>query len=388
MSNILKSLSSPLTTTFLNAFVFRVTGDLLGVALYNIGQFIGLPLAFYINGLLLRKFRTSVLLARGAIASAVTTAVFVLVGDHVTLLSVFLFGFLWGIGNGFYWSNRNYLEFQETSFDVRQYFYGAVSAIGSISSVVIPVLAGVFIATLARSGVTLTHAYWAIFGCSFLLMFYCGLIISKGEFISPSPERISRLSSGSIFSARRLLSFACGFTDGAFSFIPILIILSFLGGEEVLGTLTATVSLLTALAMYIYGRRIRVERANTTIIISAFVFLGATLLLIFANKFAIIAYVVLTGISVSFFSLAASPVMLELSDKEMQGRNELRYSFIFDNELFLNAGRIASICILLLSISVFPKTLGLVYGSISFVITCCILVLVYVRKSGKAEVSV
>jgi len=42
VSNTLKSISSPLMTTFLNAFVFRVAGGLESVALYNAGQFVGL----------------------------------------------------------------------------------------------------------------------------------------------------------------------------------------------------------------------------------------------------------------------------------------------------------------------------------------------------------
>lgn len=379
-SNTLKSLSSPLMTIFMNAFLFRVAGGLASVVLYNAGQFVGLPLAFYLDGFLLRRFPVRSLLAWGAIGGAVATAAFVLLGAHAGPLSVLLFGLCWGLGNGFYWSNRNYLELQETFATMRQYFYGAVFAVISAAGVIVPVFAGISIAVLARLGVPLAQAYWAVFGCAFALMLACGLIVARGSFGSSKPERISRFGVGSLFGPRRLLLFASGFTDGAASFIPVLLVFLFLGGEGVLGTLSGAVSLVTAGAMYVYGRSVGTRRADATILLAAVLFLGAALALLFANAAGVVLYGLVSSVAVAFFGLASSPVTLDLSDEEMEGRKELRYSLIFDSELFLNLGRLTSVAILLAAALLLPLKAALIGGSIAIALAHLALILAYLSK--------
>jgi len=51
----------------------------------------------------------------------------------------------------------------------------------------------------------------------------------------------------------------------------------------------------------------------------------------------------------------------------MQGRKELRYSLIFDSELFLNFGRLTSIGIVAAAAFFLPLKAALIYGSIAIV---------------------
>jgi YQGE family putative transporter len=364
ISNICKTLAGPLVSTFLNAFVWRATGSLLAVALYNAGLYLGLPIAFYFNGLLLRKCNIRKLFAVGSVLSGISSLlVIALTSLGNNLGMVLLFGFLFGIGTGFYWSNRNYLEFQETLTDMRQYYFGILSSVGALASIIVPLIAGWFIVLGSYLGLyTSAHAYWILFGVSFFLMLIAGYVVYEGKFESPVPLSISRLSLGSFWMKRRLLSVAAGFTDGLI-FLPTLLVLKTLGNEGVLGTLTAAISLLSIFAFYIYGRTIKVEYQKKAIAFSSTLFLLAPLgLVLLSPRIGVMFFAALTGIAVSFFSISASSVFLSLSEQEMAGDATKRYSFIFDNELFLNTGRIIGIVAILILAHRVSESSALLYG--------------------------
>lgn len=60
----------PLIGTFINAFIWRKQGDIISLAFYNIGNTIMLPIIFYFNGHLLKKFKITHLYFFGAILTA------------------------------------------------------------------------------------------------------------------------------------------------------------------------------------------------------------------------------------------------------------------------------------------------------------------------------
>ncbi len=365
-SNIFKSISSPLMTTFLNAFVFRASGTLAGVAIYNVGLFVCLPIAFYINGLFLRHINIRIMLAWGAILGGGASIAFVLAGP-TTMLTTFLYGCAWGLGNGFYWANRNYLEFQETITSMRQYFYGLILSITSIANIAVPFIAGWFIVIGERLNLYSTkHAYWIIFGFSFILLLICGAIIRRGQFDSPAPPAISRLRIRPFLNTRRLLSIASGFTDGTISLTVVLLVLLLVGNEGILGSLTGLVSFATAVAMYLYGRYVNIKYELRTMLVSSIVFfLAAICLIVLPGIIGIMLYILLVGISTNFFAMSSSPLLFSLAETEMGQDSTMRYSFIFDNELFLNIGRLIAIGILFLFSYFQTETSTLIFGSVA-----------------------
>ncbi len=345
-SNALKTISNPLFSTFLNAFVWRLTGSIYSVALYNLGMCIALPIGFYLNGLLLRRFHIEKLFAVGAILSGVTSAAFVVTGS-ANSLSIFFYGFIWGLGNGLYWANRNFLEFQETELEGRQYFFGFNSAVGALSNILVPLLVGWFIVFGTYTGwYTTTHAYWILFAFALLIMVFCGVVIYSGTFITPQPKKIF-FPGNRKNRSRRILSMATGLMDGL-AFLPTLLVLTVFGNEGVLGTAASIVSLLSVIALYVYGRSVHVRHSIKTATILSFVFfLSSLLLIVVPAKLNYVLYTVLSGGSIAFFSLVVSPVFLELSEKEMEGDQTLRFAYVFDNELYLNLGRVLGICAVL-----------------------------------------
>lgn len=362
LSNIFKTISSPLVTTFLNAFVWRISGSIIDVVIYNIGLHIFLPTAFYLNGLLLRYVHIRKLLAWGAILSGIASTAFIFFGG-ANRVAIFFYGCIWGLSQGLYWANRNYLEFKETYDGVRLYFYGLLSSVSSIASVLVPLIAGWFI--VFGSIVHLyseRHAYWILFTLSFILMLLCGRVILRGAFESIIPEKI--ILKTFRLNKRRILNIASGFVDGT-PFISTVLILLVLGNEGILGTITAIMSLVTAFVMYWYGRKAKPASELRAIFASGTLFLISGFCLIaFPLKAGIVSYILLYGIAASFFNMLISAELLSLSEEEMLGDITSRYSFIFDNEVFLNFGRILSLLIIIGLAFFTSKITTLVYGQI------------------------
>jgi YQGE family putative transporter len=381
ISNIFKTIQSPLVTTFLNAFIWRVSGSIVGVAIYNIGLHIIPPVAFYLNGLLLRHIDIRKLFAWGAILSGIASVLLIFFKGS-NLLFIFLCGCILGLGDGFYWANRNYLEFKETCNEVRLYFYGLLSSVSSIASVLVPLIAGWFI--VFGSFVHLysqKHAYWILFTLSFILMFLCGRVILHGAFESPIPEKI--LLKTTFLNKRRLLNIAGGFVDGT-PFIATLLILLILGNEGILGSITAIVSLITAFAMYWYGKKAKPTSELRAILASSALFLISGFCLIaFPLTIGVILFVLLYGIASSFFSMLINAELLSLSEEELLGDTSSRYSFIFDNEVFLNLGRILSLLIIIGIAFFTSKITTLVYGQILLGIIQILLVVSFIRRTPK-----
>ncbi len=355
--NILKIISNPLTDIFLNAFIWQTTGSLLTVALFNVGQYIFLPIAFFVNGLLLRKTHIQKTFAWGAIIGGASGAALVIFGNGNAHL-IPIFGCIWGFGNGMYWANRNYLELQETVAAWRGYFYGILLSMSALASILVPLAAGWFIVFGTYSGLySRKHAYWMVFIFSFLLMVVCAKMVSQSSFNTTIPEKISRLSHGSLFSRRRILQIASGLLDGI-GFFPTLLALYLIGNEGFLGSISAIAALCTVTALYLYARRANERHERNSLLGSAFLYLTCAVCLAFLpHEIGIIINILLMGVAWSFSGVATNSIFLKLCEEEMGDEKNSGYSFIFDNELFLNIGRLIAVgIVIVLALAISEKT--------------------------------
>src|SRR3989344_5305608 len=101
--------SYPLIATFVNAYLWRISGDLWSIVIYNSGWVFGLPVGFYLNGLILRKIHILRLYLIGAIVQGITICLVVFIPTH-TAASILILGLLYGFGAGLYWATKNYLS--------------------------------------------------------------------------------------------------------------------------------------------------------------------------------------------------------------------------------------------------------------------------------------
>ena len=147
----------------------------------------------------------------------------------------------------------------------------------------------------------------------------------------------------------RALQFGIGIGEGIAFFFGSLIILSKLGTEGILGTLSALTSLIAAVSLYVYGRKSKTSHQIPIYVYSIVFGLFISILYgLFFNKLLIISYVLLIGSIGNFIWLAANPLSMDALDRDLKNEKDERYAYILDAEIFLNIGRSLSILLSLL----------------------------------------
>lgn len=353
------SLATPLVEIFVTAFVWRTTGSFTTVMLYAAARFIALPVAFWLNGYLLRYIPISRAMWIGAASAGLVTAAVALF-DNAGPLAFIFYGLLNGIGWGFYWSNRNYLALQETKTEERRYFLAITSSLALASGVVVPFIGGWLITAGPHLGwFELRHGYWIVLACAVLFMLSAAYIISGGTFAHARPRTISRLLRSTFWSQRRLLSIMRSGIDINKLFIP-LVVLALLGHEGILGTLAAVASLLAAFALYAYGRMRHDGAPVHALLATSALYVACTVALIMLpGPLNVILFAIAVPVLVKFYSSLSDRLILDASDTDTEEAGA-RYSLVFDNELFLNIGRVGFIVLTIIIGAVFSTETVLV----------------------------
>ena len=341
----------PILGTFINAYIFKNKGNLLLLIIYNLGQFGGVSLAFFLNGLFLKKFNIKILYFLGTLLLGIASLLIVFYsGDN--LMNYFFYGLILGIGGGFHWGNRIYLTISETRSHNRTYFTALNFTIDTVTAIVVSFTVG----WLLVWGMS----YQMLMAMAFLLLFSAGFIVLRSSYQTPKVDRLEVKEPTEKWKSVRLLLFGIGTSEGIIFFFPSFLILSYLGNEGVLGTLTAVASFISALTIYIYGRKSLVHHRFPGFIFSLILgLITSVIFALFFNKIAITFYVLFVGFILNFMWLNAGPMIMDRIDREIKNQEGKKYSFIFDQEVFLNIGRSLSLAICLVLFFVFGQNTAL-----------------------------
>lgn len=366
----------PIINTYINSYIWRNNNNLTSLAIYRLGQFSLTPLIFLINGYLLKKYKIVWLYFFGSLVLAISTVSIVFIKLN-SIIDYFILGGLYGVGFGFYWANRNYLTQQETSHKNRNYFLGLNFSINTIISLIIALFSGWLI--------VFGLSYQALMIFAFILLFVSGFKVFSENYQAFRIGKLTISQPTDKWKIKRLIHLGIGLFEGSAYFLPSLLILSMLGNEGILGTLTALTSILSAVLVYIYGRKVQTKNHRKYFIISViFGLLSSVILAFFFNWLTIIIYVLLNSLIINFIWLTAGPLIMNNIDVEIVTNEEGRFSYILDGELFLNIGRSTSavICLIItISISDFA---ALRYGSL-ILSAFQVLLFIYLEKFRKRK---
>lgn len=343
LSYFFQGASNPILGTFMNAFIWKIEGDFYSVAMFNLGNTIGLPITFLINGLLLRIYHIGVLYTFGSITLGLAV-ILVVVLAKIGIVNYLIFGIIFGVGYGLYWSNRNYLTLRQTKTHNRNYFLGINFTIDTATSIAVPFLVGWFIYLGGKVGME-TYLINAVI--AFLLLTVSGFFVLKGKYETPSVARVFIGTTTPKWKYIRLLTFALGIIDGLAFFVVSLIVLYSVGHEGILGSIDSLSSVFLGILFYYYGRKAGVHHQKRVYFFSVIVGILGSLFLLTGveNVLSAVLFTSLYYFSIAFIWLSTEPIMMDYLDEEAKKFPENRYALIVDRELFLNMGRWASMFI-------------------------------------------
>lgn len=359
-------LISPIFGIFINAFIWRQSHDLILVSFYNIVLYLGLPIGFYLNGLLLRKYSANFLHFLGLLIGGMAVAVLIFL-PKLSYMPITFWGLIDGIAGGIYWANRNLLTLKTTTSENRIYFSGIESILKTYSGIVIPLFIGWFLVLGTH-----THFYSTLQAYKLIAIFMMFVICVTGFVmmtlkIKHIEYRQLWLKNPSIkWQKFRLLQFILGLIQGISSVLPPLMVLVLLGKEETLGTVTSISSLLTAIVVYILAKRLKIKHRIKLLEISLIIaIIGAGFFSFFYSGEGVLIFVAAQAVMTPFLWMAMSSLNYDLIDEDKN--DESHYAYISDQEIYLNGGRAAAIVLFIMLITIFSSDFALRFTPLIFV---------------------
>jgi MFS transporter, YQGE family, putative transporter len=350
----LYSLSIALSNTFVNIYLWKQSGELADLGLYNLSVVVAQPLTFILAGRWAKKVDRVIVLRIGVIFLALFYVTVLLVGTRASDF-LLLLGVLLGIGYGFYWLAYNVLTFEITEPETRDFFNGFLGILGSVGGMIGPVAAGFIISRLEKfTGYTVVFGLsLGLFSIAVFLSFFLKRRPAHGKywFQRIIAERKHDKNWRMITNAH----FFQGLREGVFVFIVSVFVFVATDSELALGTYGLINSGISFLAYFFVSRMLKKEFRKKAILIGGLILFFAIFLLVFElSYFRLLLYAALIAVAYPLLLVPYSSMTYDVIGRGWKAA-EMRIEYIVVRELFLNLGRIFSILVFLAAISVFNE---------------------------------
>ncbi|WLR56329.1 MFS transporter [Mesobacillus subterraneus] len=350
----LYSLSIALSNTFVNIYLWKQSGELADLAMYNLSVFIAQPLTFILAGRWAKKVDRVIVLRIGVIFLALFYVTVLIVGTKASEFLLIL-GVLLGIGYGFYWLAYNVLTFEITEPETRDFFNGFLGILGSVGGMIGPVAAGFIISRLEKlTGYTVVFGLsLGLFSIAVLLSFFLKRRPAHGKywFQRIITERKHNKNWRLVTNAH----FFQGLREGVFVFIVSVFVFVATDSEMALGTYGLINSGISFVAYFIVSRMLKKQHRKKAILVGGVLLFLAIFLLVFqVSYFRLLLYAALIAVAYPLLLVPYASMTYDVIGRGWKAA-EMRIEYVVVRELFLNLGRIASIILFLVSTHMFNE---------------------------------
>lgn len=372
---LLFDLLSPIYAIFINAFLWRQSQDINFIIIYNLAIFATLPFGFYLNGHLLKKLSVKFLYYMGGLLKAVSLAGLLLL-PVVTINYVFLFSICYGLALGLFWSNRNLLHLELTKSSNRIYFSSLDFLSRTASDIFVPAIIGYFLIFGAKSNLYTTDQGYYMIGIGLVILVLSFWAVIRKVHAPANPvSHITLHNKTPKWNYARGNVMLIGLFEGAYYFVPTLMILTVIGKEDVLGVVQSCAAILAGAIIYTVARSINTKHRLRMIQLSVFFSIIGTLAVgIFYSPIGIFAFIGILAIAQTILLTENQSIIFDLIDKETKGIAEDRYAYIFDHELFLNMGRFSGVLLFAAYVSMFSLDFAIRFTPFIFALTLTALI--------------
>ncbi|MBN2091701.1 MFS transporter [candidate division KSB1 bacterium] len=347
LANFIYSFAIAFLNYFVNAYIYSKT-DNATVVIYNFGLYTGLPIIFALNGFLLRKISIKVLYSLGMVASA-GTIFYMMLLKQPTALIFFISGLFIGLCYGLHWANRNYLILDSTTNENRNYYAGSEFFLIQIAFLLTPAFSGWFISYGPTSGLyDKDLAYQIVIGIIFFFCAVAAWVLMRGTFKTPQIPAFFHFKFQAVWNRMRFYTFLKGNMQGVQIMLPSLLIMNLVGEERELGIIASLCSILSAITVYIVGRIAKPKDRVVVLAISVIIFCVSGFLHSFLySALSVLIWQLLQTISDPLSYAAYNPIFYRAIDVAAKTEHRPEYTYVVDNEIIINAGRILGCLIFL-----------------------------------------
>ncbi|MEO7047504.1 MAG: MFS transporter [Ferruginibacter sp.] len=338
LTNLVYAFVLPVIDIFVAAYIMRNSNDPTKVVIYQLTIYTAIPLAFLLNGFLLKHFNIRKLYSAGMMLSGVSMIIMMSL-KTLDITGIGVAGITMGFSFGFYWANRDYLALAITNDENRNYYYGLETFFYTIIAVIIPVTIGWFIES--KGGDSGAHsAYKVITGVVLLITIVASIVCFRGTFKNPEQKKYIFFKFHPLWYRLLFLASLKGLAQGFLVTAPAMLIMQLLGKEGALGSAQSIGAIIAAFVMYLLGRiakpsdRIKIFAAG--LILFA---LGAILNGILFNSTGVILFILLLLIAKPLMDLAYFPIQFQVIDIVSKIEKRGEFAYILNHEAGLYVGR-------------------------------------------------
>ncbi len=348
MTNLIYALVLPILELFVGAYILRQSDNSSYVVIYQLMVYLGIPVSFLVNGMLLRRIKIARLYSLGMLMSGIAMTIMMML-NSIDIVGISVSGLVMGGSYGFFWSNRDFLSLSSTDNSNRNYYFSMETFFYTITFIIIPAIAGYFIASGEEFGwYPAKVAYITLTVVVFGLTIFSSVIVHRGNFVNPKNERFVFFKFHKDWNWMLLLGGFKGIAQAAIFFFPVLLILSFVGKEGSLGGLVAIGSAITALVLYLIARFSKPEHRIYVFSFGLVVFLiGGLVNSIFFSAIGVVIYQICNSLSRPLLDAAYYPIQLGVIDHISALEKRNKFAYIFNHEAGLFVGRMIG-CLLFL----------------------------------------
>ena len=367
VTNMLYALILPIIEIFVGAYIMRNTGSPSYVVIYQLCMYIGVVSTSVLNGALLKVFKVNLLYMFGIILSAISLMVMMFV-ESIGIVELGIAGFILGASTGFFWTNRYLLTLNSTNDGNRNYFFGVESFFFSLWSIVVPLIVGVFLATIDGK-VILGHTldvnagYQFITVVVFVIAVLASVVLSRGKFTNPAQKKFIYFKFHSLWQKLLTLAGLKGMVQGFLVTAPAILVMKLVGDEGSLGLIQGIGGGLTAILVYVLGRISKPQHRMYIFGFGLFVFfIGTVVNGLMFSAFGVIVFVLCKVLFQPLHDLAYFPTMMKTIDavSAIEKRNE--YAYIMSHEVGLFVGRAFGMLLFILLAYLISEEFALKYA--------------------------
>lgn len=370
------TLSTALSNTFVNIFLWKQSGQIIDIAFYNLSIVVMQPIAFYGAGWFAKKIDRVIVLRIGVLILALFYIGVLFLGSLASNYLIVL-GATLGLGLGFYWLAFNVLTLEVTEPETRDFFNGYLGVLNSLSGMIGPLSAGFIITRMDKH-----LGYETIFTIS-MILFLIAVVIS---FFLKRRKADGHFGLREVFQERKenrswmqLLKahFFQGFREGTFIFLIVIWVYTASKSEFALGTFGFVQSVVSFIGYYTVSHYLKPNNRKKAIFAGGLLLFISPFILLLPISFTLL---IIYGVSVSIaYPLLLVPYVTLTYDiiGKCRGIHEKRIEYIVVREFYLNAGRIISIITFLIVVNLLSEEKGIplllpILGAGHFLIYFCI----------------
>jgi YQGE family putative transporter len=338
---------------FVGAYIMISSNDQTMVAVYQLAVYTGIPITFFINGLLLKTVKIVRLYSLGMLLSGISM-IYMMSLEGLDHMGVAMVGLVMGISFGFFWANRDFLALDTTNDENRNYYYGVETFFYTIAAIIVPLFVGWFIITSQLKGWfggTIAISYKTVTIGVFLLTIIATIVAHRDTFRNPKQKKFVFFKFDILWQKMLALSVLKGLAQGYLVTAPAILVMTLVGDENSLGLIQSISGAVTAIVLYFLGRFAKPEHRIYIFICGLIAFvIGTVANAILFSSMGVIIFMLMKVLFQPLHDIAYFPIQMRVINVVSKKENRSEFAYLFNHEFGLYVGRFVGL-VLFISLS-------------------------------------